>query len=103
MRLIDADALKEKLKEHYDLFVSAYQNVHEMSLADKLRVDEMINSLAEVTNAPTICDIDKILDEIKYYRDSYDLDNYHDEADALTLALKIIDMHTAGSRITNNE
>lgn len=82
MRLIDADALKDKidLSPKYADVITAW-----------------------IDNTPTICDIDKILDEIKYYRDSYDLDNYHDEADALTLALKIIDMHTAGSRITNNE
>lgn len=54
MRLIDADALKKRLKEHYDLLVSAYKNVQDMSLADKSRVDEMLNSLAEVTNAPKI-------------------------------------------------
>lgn len=58
MRLIDADALKEKFKEHYDLFVSAYKNEQDMSLADKSRVDEILNSMAEVINAPTIFDTD---------------------------------------------
>ncbi len=58
MRLIDADALKEKFKEHYDLFVSAYKNEQDMSLADKSRVDERVNSRAEVINAPTIFDTD---------------------------------------------
>lgn len=58
MRLIDADVLKEKFKEHYDLFVSAYKNEQDMSLADKSRVDEILNSMAEVINAPTIFDTD---------------------------------------------
>ena len=58
MRLIDADALKEKFKEHYDLFVSGYKNEQDMSLADKSRVDEILNSMAEVINAPTVFDTD---------------------------------------------
>ena len=57
MRLIDADALKDKFKAHYDLFVGDYKGEH-MSLADKLRVDEILNSMAEVINAPTIFDTD---------------------------------------------
>lgn len=57
MRLIDADALKEKFKEHYDLFVGDYKGEH-MSLTDKSRVDEILNSMAEVINAPTIFNTD---------------------------------------------
>lgn len=57
MRLIDADALKEKFKEHYNLFVGDYKGEH-MSLTDKLRADEILNSMAEVINAPTVCDTD---------------------------------------------
>ena len=57
MRLIDADALKEKFKKHYDLFVGDYKGEH-MSLADKSRIDEILNSMAEVINAPTIFDTD---------------------------------------------
>ena len=58
MRLIDADVLKEKFKEHYDLFVSGYKNEQDMSLADKSRVDEILNSMAEIINAPTVFDTD---------------------------------------------
>ena len=57
MRLIDADALKDKFKAHYDLFVGDYKGEH-MSVADKSRVDEILNSMAEVINAPTIFDTD---------------------------------------------
>ena len=56
MRLIDADALKEKFKEHYDLYKNSYENEQDMSLAGKVRVDEIINSIAEIVNAPTIFD-----------------------------------------------
>lgn len=56
MRLIDADALKEKFKEHYDLYKNSYKNEQDMSLAGKVRVDEIINSIAEIVNAPTIFD-----------------------------------------------
>ena len=58
MRLIDADMLKNRFKVHYDLFVSAYKNEQDMSLADKSRVDEILNSMAEVINAPTVFDTD---------------------------------------------
>ena len=64
MRLIDGEALKEKFKEHYDLFVSGYKNEQDMSLADKSRVDEILNSMAEVINAPTVDVLDKIRAEI---------------------------------------
>ena len=60
MRLIDADALKEKFKEHYNLFVSAYENEQDMSVGDKSRVDEILNSMAEVINAPTVFDTDNV-------------------------------------------
>lgn len=39
--------------------------------------------------------LDKIRDEITEIRDSWEKDNYHDEADALTLALRIIDEYKA--------
>ena len=58
MRLINADELIEKFKEHYELFVSAYENEQNMSIADRSRVDEILNSMAEVINAPTIFDTD---------------------------------------------
>lgn len=58
MRLIDADALKEKFKEHYDLFMGDYKGEQDMSVADKSRVDEILNSMAEVINAPTVFDTD---------------------------------------------
>ena len=58
MRLIDADALKEKFKEHYDLYKNSYENEQDMSLAGKVRVDEIINSIAEIVKAPTIFDTD---------------------------------------------
>ena len=57
MRLINVDALKEKFKEHYDFFVSAYKNEQDMSVVDKSRVDEILNSIAEVINAPIIFEI----------------------------------------------
>ena len=60
MKLIDVDALKEKFKEHYDFFVSAYKNEQNMSLADKSRVDEILNSIAEVINAPIVFDTDNM-------------------------------------------
>ena len=54
MRLIDADALIEKLKQHHDFFVTAWGGFKEMPLSDKARCDELSNSIAEIFNAPTI-------------------------------------------------
>ena len=99
MRLIDADALKEKFKEHYDLFVGDYKGEH-MSVADKLRVDEILNSMAEVINAPTIFNTDNATNgdvikaifgykRISHFNDNpplvdvYGLDN-NDDTDSVT-------------------
>ena len=98
MRLIDADVLKEKFKEHYDLFVSGYKNEQDMSLADKSRVDEILNSMAEVINAPTVDVLDKIRAEIE--QNAYPIVhgvNNHEKGMTLYGILQIIDKHTEGS------
>lgn len=53
-RLIDADKVKSKLQQHRDLFVDAWGGFDKMSLADKNRVDEIDNCIAEIVNAPTV-------------------------------------------------
>ena len=40
--------------------------------------------------------LEDIKAEIQSIRNSWEKDNYHDEADALTLALEIIDKHIGG-------
>ena len=42
-----------------------YKGEQDMSLSDKSRADEILNSMAEVINAPTVCDIEQIKTEIK--------------------------------------
>lgn len=54
MRLIDADALKDKLKQHHDFYVMAWGGFGKMPIGEKKRVDEITNCIAEVVNAPTI-------------------------------------------------
>ena len=54
MRLIDADALKEKIKEHHDLFVDAWGGFKNLPENDKARVDAYTSCVAELVNAPTI-------------------------------------------------
>ena len=54
MRLIDADALKDKLQQHHDFYVMAWGGFGNMPIGDKRRVDEITNCIAEVVNAPTI-------------------------------------------------
>ena len=97
MRLIDANVLKEKFKEHYDLFVSGYKNEQDMSLADKSRVDEILNSMAEVINAPTVDVLDKIRAEIE--QNAYPIVhgvNNHEKGMTLYGILQIIDKYTKG-------
>lgn len=54
MRLIDADALAKKLKDHHDFFVNAWGGFGNLPIKDKARVDEITHCIAEVRNAPTI-------------------------------------------------
>ena len=53
-RYIDADALKNKLQQHHDFFVNAWDGFREMPIQDKVRCDELSNSIAEIFNAPSI-------------------------------------------------
>lgn len=54
MRLIDGDALEKRLKKHRNLFCRNQVEFRLLSIADKTRVDEIDNCIAEVINAPTI-------------------------------------------------
>lgn len=54
MRLIDADALYERIKEHHDLFVDAWGGFKNLPENDKARVDAYTSCIAELLNAPTI-------------------------------------------------
>jgi hypothetical protein len=47
--------------------------------------------------------LEKTIAEITELRDSYEKDNYHDEADALTTALEIFDKYKAESEGENDE
>lgn len=92
MRLINADKLKEKFKEHYDFFMSAYKNEQNMNSADRSRIDEILNSIAEVINAPTVCDIDVIKAEIDKQAWSIAISNT-DRANGMWDAYRIIDKY----------
>ena len=53
-RLIDANALKEKLQGHHDFFVDGVGGFRYLTPKDKSRVDEIDNCIAEIVNAPTV-------------------------------------------------
>ena len=53
-RLIDANALLRKLKQHHDLFIDAWEGFSNLPEKDKARVDEISNCIADVFNAPTV-------------------------------------------------
>lgn len=55
-----------------------------------------IKEFCKKINAVPMSVIEDIKTEIKEIRDSWELDCYHDEADALTLAIKIINKHISG-------
>lgn len=54
MRLIDADALKEKLQADHDFYINAWGGFKNLPANDKARVDELTAAIAAVINAPTI-------------------------------------------------
>lgn len=54
VRLIDANALKEKLQADHDFYVHAWGGVKNLPANDKARVDELTASIAAVVNSPTI-------------------------------------------------
>ena len=41
MRLIDADALKDKLQQHHDFYVMAWGGFGKMPIGERKRVDEI--------------------------------------------------------------
>lgn len=51
---ISRQAIIEKLKEHHDFFVNAYNGFENMPSNIKLRVDEITNCIAEVVNIPAV-------------------------------------------------
>lgn len=53
-RLIDADALVDKLTQHHDFFVNAWGGFSNLPVKDKARVDEITSCIADVVNAPTV-------------------------------------------------
>ena len=54
MRLIDADALKERYENHRKLYCKNRIEFKLLSEKDKARVDELDNCIADILNAPTI-------------------------------------------------
>lgn len=53
-RLIDANALKEKMQENHDFFVDGVGGFRYLTPKDKARVDEITHCIAEITNAPAV-------------------------------------------------
>lgn len=53
-RLIDANALKEKLQDHHDFFVNGVGGYRYLTPKDKARVDEITHCIAEIVNASTV-------------------------------------------------
>ena len=77
MRLIDADALKDKLQQHHDFYVMAWGGFGKMPIGEKKRVDEITNCIAEVVNAPTIDAVSVVRGEWIVYEGGWkDLDYY---------------------------
>ena len=107
MRLIDADAvwdwyIKEFSEEHLgdraikpnECRFSMYDIVGNLDNIPEIDIDQYAkehNLFICTTNI-----IEQIRAEITEIRDSWEKDCYHDEADALTLALKIIEKNTKG-------
>jgi len=111
MRLIDADKLMAD-----DTFCEGIEcDMCSLSYIDDVYHCRACGVTKWIINQPTVCDIEQsaillrklyeeyehtleqIRAEITEIRDSWEKDCYQDEADALTLALKIIDRYTKGA------
>ena len=70
VRLIDANALKEKLQADHDFYINAWGGFKNLPANDKARVDELTASIAAVVNAPTIDAVEVVrCRECKHARD----------------------------------
>jgi len=83
MRLIDAEALKKD------------DELTEWLSNDAIRTGKMLKQFSElfikkIDNAPTVCDIEQIRDEIEQTRNDLYGTNFYD---GLDFALEIIDKH----------
>lgn len=59
-RLIDADAIAARFKEHKKFYVDSYGGFFQfMPITDKARCDEIDSCWADVVNEPTIIEADK--------------------------------------------
>lgn len=56
-KLVNADALIEKLKEHHKFFVEAYDGIRNMPDIEKARIDEISNCIAAIVNEKPIMTI----------------------------------------------
>ena len=67
-RLIDANALKEKLQAHHDFFVNAWGGFSNLPQNDKARVDEITSCIVDVVNAPTVDAVEVVrCEKCQYY------------------------------------
>ena len=68
-RLIDANALREKLQAHHDFFVNAWGGFSNLPVKDKARVDEITNCIAEVVNATAVDAVEVVrCKDCKHYK-----------------------------------
>lgn len=79
-----------------------------LCMASKALEQESFNPMVEIDLYSVIKQkyierevLDKIRTEITELRDSYEKDNYHDEADTLTTALAILDKYKAESEASD--
>lgn len=70
-RLIDANALLSKFKEHRNLYAPSWEAFKVSSINVKSRVDEIDTCMADVINAPTIDAVEVVHGEWSTIEDDY--------------------------------
>ena len=68
-RLIDANVLIWKLKQHHDLFINEWEGFSNLPEKDKARVDEISMCIAELFNAPTVDAVEVVHGQWALYPD----------------------------------
>lgn len=93
--------MSDKVKLIIEIDENTYKDIKKGKVYSSVRDVPQESVLAIAHGIP----LDSVKAEIKEHRDSWEKDGYYDEADALNIALKIIDKYIgkAESEVNNGE
>ncbi len=103
MRLIDADAFAQKMKEHHDFYIEAWGGFNKLPPDTKARVDEISACWAEVYNASTVDAVEVVrCGNCKHFREPFCC-RRDDETHRERINMLTVDFCSYGERKDNGE